>query len=333
MKNFYRILTYELSLIFSFLIFINFTDYDKFNKTDTLSTMISVISIILAIIITYLFSKLFSEKTIKIERKKEIDELSKKITYLRKIAFHIRGMHEFWKFKDINIKSRLDHKYSELTYERYRGLVLKDEKEFTYEESSKIDEDIYGTSGQAYLALKALEDGENSFVFFSEFNPKNYSLEDIGRYIEYAGSFWYLLDRSDKDTVNFNNVNKYNLKFIDDLYLKITGNQINKEDYRKSIKDLFSHFNSEIFEKHYFLNNLNSDNFPPIFKSSFYNMLVFLILLILSLFVYVIDVNNIFNYLASITLLSLFISNTIDLILITMQSIKTELNVTDIYKI
>jgi hypothetical protein len=331
MGNFYRILAYEVTFFISSTIFILFTDYKTFDKTDTLSTMISVISIILAIIITYLFSKLFSEKTIKVERKKEIDELSKKITYFRRIAFHIRGMHEFWKFKEANIKSAVDHKYPELTYEQFRS--YPGHEIFNYEELDEIDKKIYGTCGQAYLALKGLEDNDNSFSFFVEFNPQNYSLDDIERYKDYSSSFWYLLDRSDKAIVNFNGVSKYSLKFIDELYFKITRTNINKEDYRGSIKELFSHYDSEIFEKHYYLTKLNSDNFPSVFKNSFINMLVFLILLIVSLFLYVIDFNVKLNFLSSIFLLSLFISNTIDLILITFQSIKSDLNVTDIYKL
>lgn len=115
-------------------------------------------------------------------------------------------MNEFWKFKDVNIKSILDEKYKSLTYEIYRGYG---KGKLTYVELSQISENIYDTYGQAYLALKGLEDGENSCTFFSEFDPKNYNLNDISRYREYANSFWYLLDRSDVEIVSFNRVNRY----------------------------------------------------------------------------------------------------------------------------
>lgn len=295
--------------------------------------MISVISIILAILVTYLFSKLFAEKTVRIERKKEIDEFSKKITYLRRIAFHIRGMHDFWRHERQNLKGILDHRFDDLLYEEYRGYDLPGIRKFTYEESMQLSEDIFGTDGQAYLALKALEDDESSFAFFTEFNPQNYSINDVIRYKEYAGSFWYFLDRSDRQVYNFNRVNRYHLEFIDELYFKITGNQINQENYRQSIKDLFTLFDSEIFEKHLFLNNLNSDIFPKVFKISFFNMLVFLILLIASIIIFTIGASQNFTYIFTLTLLSLFIANTIDLIFITYQSIKTELDVQDIFKI
>lgn len=333
MKTFYRILLYEICFSISFIILISYTPILTFDKKETLNTIISVVSIILAIIITYLFSKLFAEKTVRVERKKEIDEFAKKITYLRRIAFHIRGMHDFWKHNYHNLKSIMDNQYSDLLYEQYKGYKIPGIEQFTYEESTRINKEIFGTDGGAYLALKGLEDNGNSFSFFTEFNPQNYSLNDILRYKEYASSFWYFLDRSDPETYNFNRVNKYHLNYVDELYFKITGNQINQEDYRQNIKDLFSLFDSEIFEKHYFLNNLNADIFPRIFRVSFFNMLVFLILLIFSVILYTITTSLNFDYLSTLFLLSLFISNTFDLIVITFQSIKSELDVNDIFRI
>lgn len=331
MQNFYRYLLYELTFFFSFIIFLHFSDYKTFNKSETLSIMISITSIIVAIIITFIFSKLFSEKTIKVERKKEIDELSIKITYLRRIAFHIRGMHEFWKIGKSAAKSVIDNKYKKLLYEEYRG--YDGYKNYEYDEWKKIDRDIFGTIGQSYLALKGLEDGHNTYSFFVEVNPQNYSLEDIERYKEYASSFWSFLDRSDTSTVNFDNVSTYEMNFIDELYFKITGKQINKKDYTSEIKELLSYFDAVIFEKHYYLTSLNSNNYPIVFKKSFNNMLIFIILLITSLIVYVIDLGLILSFLFSISLLSLFIANTIDLIFITRQSIKLELTVNEIFKI
>ena len=331
MKDFYRILLYEVTFFSTIIIFLCLTDYQSFNKTESLGILISITSIIIAIIITFLFSKLFSEKTIKVERKKEIDELAIKITYLRRIAFHIRGMHDFWEIGKSNAKSIIDNKYKKLLYEEYRG--YDGYKNYDYDSWVIINKEIHETIGQSYLALKGLEDGQNTYSFFLEFNPQNYSLDDIVRYKEYAGSFWSLLDRSDKTIVNFDRVSSYDLNFIDELYFKITGKQINKADYRSEIKELLSYFDSEIFEKHYYLTKLNSDNYPLVFRNSFNNMLIFLVLLILSLILYVINLNPLISFLTAIGLLALFISNTIDLIIITVQSIKLELTVNEIYRI
>lgn len=328
-----RAFIYPISTFFCFWIFMKFSNPNNFDKKEILGILISVISIIIAIIVTYLFSKLFAEKTIKIERKKEIDLLSTKITYLRRIAFHIRGLHEFWKFDDVNIKSIVDHKYEELTYEEYRGYERKGHRKFTYEESTKISEDIYGTDGQAYLALKGLEDGENSFSFFTEFNPKNYSLDDIVRYKEYAGSFWYLLDGSSDDIVNFRGCSRYWLQRIDELYYKILGKQIDTDNYKKDIKELLTEFDSVIFEKHYYLNSLNSTKLTDFYKKGLANMAIFLVTLIFAVFVFVLDLKNMISFLSTIILLSFFIANTIDLMIITIQSIKKELKIEEIYSI
>jgi hypothetical protein len=333
MKNNFRIVLYLLTFSISSIILFSFTPINAFNKKELLSLLVSVISIIIAILVTYLFSKLFAEKSIRIERKKEIDEFSKKVTYLRRIAFQIRKMYSFWRHQDHNLKAIMDNKFPDLLYEEYRGNEAPEFKKFTYEEISSISEQIYGTDGQAYLALKALEDTDNDFSLYTEFNPQNYSVNDIARYKEYAGSFWYFLDRSDRDYYNFQRVNRYHLNFVDQLYFKITGNQINQNDYRQSLKDLFGSFDEEYFQKHYYLTNLNSNIFPTVFKTNFSNMLVFLTLLLSSLIFYTIQLNEILTYKITLFILSLFISNAIDLIAITYLSIKSELDVKEIFRI
>lgn len=333
-ENFYRIITYEIFLFILFVFLIKNTEQDNFNKKEILQILISIVSIIVAIIVTYLFSKLFAEKTIRVERKKEIDELSLKITYLRRIAFHIKGLHEFWKFKEnVNVKSAIDYKYPNLTYEEYRQYDIPGIKKFTYDEWVVINKEIFETSGQAYLALKGLQDGINDFSFYLEINPINYSLDDITRYKEYASSFWYLLDRSDDSIVNFNGINEYWLRNVDELYFKIMGKQIDQKNYKSNIKDMFSEFDSVIFEKHYYLNSLNKDTFPVSFKNSFINMLIFVVILLASLVLYVVNIDHSKSLIITILLLSVFISNTIDLVLLTMNSIKEELNIKEIFKI
>ena len=331
--NSLRIILYPIISFVSFAIFINFTNPENFDKIEILSILISVLSILVAIVVTYLFSKLFAEKSIKIERKKEIDILSIKVTYFRRIAFHIRSLHEFWRFNDVNIKSIVDHNYEDLTYEQYRGYDVPGLPKFTYEQSTQIDKDIYGNDGQAYLALKGLEDNDNRFSFFSEFNPKNYSLDDISRYKEYTNSFWYFLDRSDDVIVSFNGLSNYWLNMITELYQKITGKGIDTDNYKKDIKELFGYFDTELFEKQFYLTSLNSNKMPVFFKKSLLNMVIFLALLICGLFVFVINLNQEFTFLSTTIILSFFVANTVDLIILTTQSIKSELDIKEIFSI
>ncbi|AXG74492.1 hypothetical protein DVK85_09695 [Flavobacterium arcticum] len=331
-KLFWRLFIFEVGMFATTFIFTSFTNWKDFDKENLLGIMISVVSIIIAIIITYLFSKLFFEKAIMIERKKEIDKISKKITYLRRIAYHIVGFHDFWRLESVSIKSKIDSKYPELTYEIYRGDDEENRNKISQEERDQVDNDI-SMSGQAYLALKGLQDTRNSFEMFTEFNPKNYSIEDIQRYDEYVSSVWYFLDKPNQSMYDFNRVNSYSLEFVKELYFKIMNKPINDNEYRTEIKELFNHFTEDVFKKHLYLNSLNKNRYFNLFRYSFYNMLIFLIVLILSVFVYVVQGSEKFEYIATLFLLTLFISNTIDLIIITYQSIKSELNVEEVYSI
>ncbi len=331
--NFWRIIIYELViLITSFILFENVKEHN-FKKTDILSLIISAISIFVAVIVTYLFSKLFAEKTLRIERKKEIDDLSLKITHLRRISYHIRASSQFWKFKDINIKTIIDNQYPNLSYEEYRGYNIPGIRNFSYDELSKMNEAIYGTDGQAYLALKGLEDGEDAYSFYFDINPQNYSLKDISRYKEYSISFCYFLDNSDDSIVHFNNIPSRHHDEIRQLYSKITGMQIDGNNFKKHIKTLFEDFDNFIFDKHFYFNSLNSDTFPKTFKNSFINLGIFVSILVLSIFLYILNLSEQVSLILTLSLVCLFIANTIDLIIIIFKSITTELKIDEVFKL
>ena len=121
MKKNFRIVLYIFTFSISSIILFSFTPINAFNKKELLNMLVSVISIIVAILVTYLFSKLFAEKSIRIERKKEIDEFSKKVTYLRRVAFQIRKMYSFWNHQEHKLKTIMDNKFPDLLYEEYRG--------------------------------------------------------------------------------------------------------------------------------------------------------------------------------------------------------------------
>ena len=322
-----RILIFLLINLICIKIFYQNSSYINFDKKEVLSLLISVISIIIAIIITYIFSKLFAEKAERIQRKSEIDELSHKITTFRKIAFHIRGFYDFWKFGKNNIKSKMDRKYKTLVYEDIRN------DRFTYDELTPIIDDVGEMAIQAYLGLKGLENNERTIHFFQSFDPKNYTLDEIARFEEYTGIFWSLLDRSSDKIVNLNKENEYSLNQIDELFFKITGRQIDKRNYNKEIKELFSYFQSEIFQKHYYLNKLNSVRIPKLFLSSLFNILVFICLLIASLMLFISNFNILIEYSSTIFIVSVFIANTVDLIILTFSALKTELKIDEFYRI
>ena len=298
---------------------------NQFNKQTILTTIIYVIAIVVAIIVTYIFNKLFSEKNIRIERKKLIDELSIKVTYLRRIAFHIRGLYEIWKINGKNIKTIIEKNYPNLTYHEFRNNL-------NYDQFEKINEDISDIIGQSYLALKGLENNEESINFFSEFNPKNYSLQEIINFREFTSSFWYLLDKTDEHVINFNKENKHWLNFIEDLYFKILKRKIDKVNFRNDIKELFAYFENEIYDKFYYLTELNKKRIPFILELSMTNLFNYIIILMCSLFFLITNYSLDFEFRITIILVSLFFSNTIDLILIIYVSLNKELEINEILK-
>ena len=243
------------------------------------------------------------------------------------MAFQIRGFSEFWKFGNNNIKSKMDHKYNDLAYEDLRN------DRFTYEELTPIIRDVGETAIQSYLGLKGLENEENTFGFFQSFNPKNYTLDEIARFKDYANSFWYLLNRSDSNIVNLNRENRYSLNFIDELYFEITAKKIDQSNYNKEIEELFGHFDTDIFHKHFYLSKLNSTALPQVYITSLLNMLIFIALVIASLVVFIADFNSLTRYISTILVVSIFIANTIDLTIITVSALKSELNVKAFYRI
>lgn len=330
-KNFTRILIFQIVFWTSNIIIFNNTTIYDFNKKEIISILISIIAIIVAIIITYIFSKLFSEKTVRVERKKEIDDYSLKITSLRKIAYCIIGMHEFWKYDDINVKSTIDKKYPNLTYEEYRG--VSPNKNRTYEEYKQISKDIGEGIGQAYLALKGLTDKDNQITYYNQFSPKNYTAQDIERYSDYCNSFWYFLDTSD-NKVNFNKVSLYWLTPVFELYHKIMiDKKMDKYNMKEKLIELMTLFNEDIFEKHYYLTKLNSGVLPTTYKEILFNILIFVIILISSLYIYILELSIKFTYIFTIVLISLFISNLIDLMIMIIKSIRRELDIKEIFKV
>lgn len=300
---------------------INNTSHYEFNVKPILSLLVSVISIIIAIIITYLFSKLFAEKTERIQRKHTIDELSHKVTLFREIAFHIKDMDEFWAQSRKNAKQKLDNKYKRLTYHQYRNL--------NYERLKSFTEDVGDIIPQAYLALRGLENHENIYAFYVPFRPTNYTLEEISDFSEYAGSYWYMLDKGFK----LDMVSDYNKKEIKDYYKGATGKELNEEDITEDIKSLFNDYQSEIFEKLYYLTKINETSFPKMFLSGLFNLLIFLILLIVSLIIYVITPETLNSFYTTIFLVAIFIANTVDLVILIWMAFKTELVITDFYKV
>lgn len=321
-RMFYLVLSWTILNLF----FFRFSSFEDFEVNLISQTLITVVSIVTAIIITYLFSRIFSERGDRIQRKVEIDELSSKITSIRKMASHIRGYHRFWEFNDCKVKSIIEHEYGELRFEDfYNG-------QKNYEEISKILERVGNeTMTKSYLAFKGLEDGDKDIIFRS-LALINYSLEDIDRYDEYLDFILYFIDDY-KDDIDFEADNNFWINFVPELFYKLKKRNIDKDNYTQEIKKLFDYIKEEVFTRHYYLTKLNTNPLPILFYLSFSSVIIFIILMLLSLILLVCDFGSNIEYLISISLSSLFISMTLDMIYIIFLSVRIDLNIKDFYKI
>lgn len=76
-------------------------DIDSVNIS--LPNIISTVGIISAILITFIFSKLYAEKLEIVERKKRMQQLSAKTNAIRKISYILFKKNQFWKNKTLDL--------------------------------------------------------------------------------------------------------------------------------------------------------------------------------------------------------------------------------------
>lgn len=301
------------------------------SKKEVLQQIISVSSISSAIIITYLFSKLFSERNLRVEYKKKVDELSIRINFFRILMYRLITEDSLWKVGQSSIRSVLNNKLNWLTFEIYRG----DDKNntLTYEEHETITTQINGWMGQAYLAMKGFSDGDDSFLKYNDTNNRNYSLNDVIRYDEYQSYIWSYLDEYSSNTAIFNAHEIHSMWFdrMDQYYRKITNTKLKRGKFKEQIKDLMTYFHENIFQKHYYFNTFLSKKFPVSFLRLFTNILVNAVTLIASLLFLLLEV-PMETFLSNL-LISIFITNMIDLIVILFKAIPQELKVEERYSI
>lgn len=292
-------------------------------KTDNLLTLLtSATSITVAILVTYFFSKLFAEKQERIQRKTIIDDYSQMVTALRRISYFIRSDNSFWKqFSDI--KTTLDSDdYKGLTVETFRGAK--------YEQYNKYKKAFNGeVVPQAYLSFKGLENNEpSSYEFYRSYKIQNYSLDELIRFKEYCSHIWYFLDDKKPNHISFEFQ-----KEIQEEYFLITKKHSHDNSLMKDITSLYSKFSEKILPEFHYHTKLNERRMPIQFYWITINLVTYLLLTIATLMTYILPIDLENKSLISLIFLSLFSTNTIDLIVGLFSSVMKELTITDFYKI
>ncbi|WP_339926231.1 hypothetical protein [uncultured Cyclobacterium sp.] len=296
------------------------------HANDLINLIVSITSITIAILVTFFFSKLFAERQDRVQRKANIDEYSKKVMALRKIAHRIMGDYEFWKFAP-KAKQNLDKKYTDLTVEQFRSQKWEDYDKLTKELDGEL-------APQAYMALRGLLNNEESdFEFYKSFNKlKNYSLSEIGRFIEYCGFFWAFCDEYKQD-LTFDNTSSYYLNKMKEQYAKIKGRKIDDSKVLIEIMNLFSDFQERIFPEMYFLTEQNQRRLPVHFTWIIVNLVIYIAIMIGALYLYLLPMCIWAKSALLLILTSLLLVNTIDLIVGLFMIIPRELRINEVYKI
>jgi len=238
--------------------------YVTINKTNELLMAIaSATAIMVAIIVSYLFAKLFAEKEKRIQRKTLIDEYSQKITAFRRIAHFIYSDVKFWNHFS-NVKSNCEKaNYKDLTMEDYDKNYEKEDE--TYKNELGSD-----TVVQAYLAIRDLQSSErSSFEFYRSFKLRNYTINELILYKDACNRFSYFLREKKNDVLNFWNINE-----LKQNYLFITQKNIEVDNLIEPIREIFGDFEAKLLHECYYLTKLNETKLPNEFINIIVNLTI-----------------------------------------------------------
>jgi hypothetical protein len=291
------------------------------NTVATLETVITAQGIIIAIITTFIFSKIFTERNERIGRKRIIDSYSKKLTALRRLAHKLIAHNEFWLNEDPKI---IDDKCSGLSVFQFRELDYK-----TYSEVIK-DTGLSEMTIQAYLAAKWLE-GPNTGMYemIDPMYKKNYSLEEIGYYRE-ASIFIYSFLSEYQASIGFNHLPEHWLNGIKEELEKIRESKIQLD-----VRAIYMTFNDayeDFLVRLYELTQKNTKNLGSSFEGLFFDLFLASILIILSVFTLAFNFNELTNLVLVYISLSGLLCVIVDIFINTVIMTRKELCVDDFYE-
>lgn len=197
------------------------------NLTITISnSLISSLGIIIAVVTTFIFTKIFNERTERIRRKRLIDEFSLKVNAIRILAFQLCSRSEFWQnqstynlrtlYPDLNLFDLL-----RLKYDDYQKIL---------DESGLSELTLQGYLGATWLKG---DDGFPMEILQPTFR-KNYSIEELIGYLEACNAITAYLYEYHGD-IEFASTNQYwknnmlrELKKIDLNYSDVTPKNISR---------------------------------------------------------------------------------------------------------
>ena len=294
-----------------------------------ITTILTTTGVTVAIIITFLFSKIFSERNERVERKRQIDIESKKITALRKICYFLKSAHDFW-VPFGNLKDKLDKKYSNLKLKSYDAETLSFDNYQAF-----LDEVNYGElGGQAYTGIREIAGNEISgLVYYDSQLRKNYSLDEISFIQDASSRIWSFFDTYKADMVDITKISQNHRKQIEKNIKLIHPEYEPAEINNEKLQSLFDEVNEAITRKMYMLTQKNNKFLGRRMNLLLLDLILFVLIILSGVFILslnYVDFKKIFDIQVWI---SIFIISVIDLIINVIYAIRKELVIDDFYEL
>jgi hypothetical protein len=313
-KTIFTIFKISLILLASLIISKIEIDNERIKYQELINLIITINGILIAVIATFLYSKILVERAERIQIKINIDNIGLKINALRKIAKYLRSSSNFW-IKPTRVISRNYPKINIFSLRTFNSDQLNE-----FLEKNEMGE----LNSQAFLATKFLE-GEGSDVTKISINPnyrKNYTTKTLSEYIECC-SFIYSYCEEYSEHISIEDWSKVRIK----KELKKMNYELDKITPKK-IGEFFSDFSTSEIEKQYKLTVEISKGIGNIFQWIFVNILFsFIILLTSMLGLIYFDLTGLslnFIVIGTIWIIS-------DLILNTFYSLRKEIRIEQFY--
>lgn len=288
-------------------------DNKRIKYQELINLIITINGILIAVIATFLYSKILVERTERIQIKTIIDNISIKINSLRKIAKCLRSSREFW-IKPTNV-----------ILKNYPNIDIFSLREFNYDQFDEFLEknNMGELNSQAFLSTKFLEGDDITQLSINPNYRKNYNKETLGKYIDCC-SFIFSYCEEYSEYISFERWTESRIK-----------EELKKMNYEidnitpKKIGDLFSDFSTSEIEKNYKLTVDINKGIGNIFQWIFIDILISFIILSISIIGLIyFDLTRIF--MNSIVIGTIWLIS--DLILNTFYSLKKEIIIDQFYK-
>jgi Co/Zn/Cd efflux system component len=335
----FAILKYVLLVLLFFKLY-HFIQIHKIEKQEEINSLINMlittIGIVVAIIITFLFAKMYSDRTEKIERKRQIDRLTKKITALRKFFYHILNASDFWKLNETtNVKNIIEKDYPNYSWKDFNKLNYTEKQSLR----NKLNFDL--TIFETYIAIRDLIEGKLNDNVFNDLYKTNYSLIELDKLNNLFSRIYVYFEGFDGSS-SVPDIASIHYPFKNNMLtnLKSAGINLKSESAitNSEILNILNYYPERIIVEAYPLIKKNMRKLSLTFKCLLGDLII-LVFVLISCVLYSsvkIDTINKFQECLNISLISFFVSIFLlivfDILINVFVSIVTELKIEEFYE-